>query len=68
MYNSIEDAIEDARTIKAKYGYTVPAVIVETQVSRNKFSVGFHFSENEPVGFKGVHASGDAFEVMAVIS
>lgn len=64
-----EEVIEQAKTAKARHGYTVNAVICKTFYSPRKFLIGFHFDvlNVERVGDKGTFPSGDRYEVIAIV-
>ena len=63
---TVNEVIEQAIAAKVKHGYNVLAVIYKSFYSARKFSIGFHFEDGLKVGYKGVHASGDRFEVLAI--
>jgi hypothetical protein len=64
---TVEEVIEQAKSAKARHGYTVNAVICKTFYSANKFLIGFHFDNAMKVGDKGTHGSGSKFEVLAIV-
>lgn len=65
--DEIEQQIAEARCAKKRHGYKTTAVICRTEYEVGKFSIGFHFSDNEPVGYKGTHSDGLPFEVVATV-
>lgn len=62
-----DEVIEQAKSAKAKHGYAANAVICKTFYSPRKYSIGFHFDNALKAGDKGVHPSGDKFEVIAIV-
>lgn len=64
---TVDEVIAQAKSAKAKHGYTVNAVICKTFYSSHQYLIGFHFDNAMKTGDKGTHASGDKFEVLAII-
>lgn len=62
----IDTQIETALQIKARHGYSTPAVVKKTKVGRS-FTIGFHFEAGMLVGQKGKNSDGSEFEVLAIV-
>lgn len=64
---TVEEVIEQAKSAKARHGYTVNVVICKTFYSPSDYLIGFHFDDAMKVGDKSTHASGNKFEVLAIV-
>lgn len=69
MYMTLEQAIEDARKVKAKYGYTSKGVITKSEFNGGtQNTIGFHFDNGlMNIGDMGEHPDGNKFEILAIV-
>jgi hypothetical protein len=68
MYTTLEQAIADAKKVKAKYGYTSKGVICKTEYKAGTYHIGFHFDNGRMnVGDTGEHPDGNKYEILAIV-